>query len=340
MKSYKVLPLLMLVGLVFISESCKKKGDRPNDPGKNSNNTNNPPKQLISIFAGKEIENSTEGPRLEAGLGRPVDLAFGPDGTLYFTALENKEIRKISPEGLVSSLPVKKYLKSPSGIAVASDGTLYVSDSEKNRLFKIAPSGILTTVEICERGANGRPTNCELKTSTDLAVGPDGSIYIAEYSNKKIRRIAPDGISASLAPEFKHPYAVTVAKDGTVYVAEASIEKGISRIRRIGTDGSVSTLAGGQVGFQDGNGENARFSYMLQGLIVGEDGNLYVSDVANWRIRKITPSGIVTTIAGRSLFAPYIDGPALETSITAPGGLAIRNGVLYFTNNLRIHKLE
>lgn len=117
---------------------------------------------------------------------------------------------------------------------------------------------------------------------------------------------------------FSDPFGVAVAKDGTIYVADAGES---NRIRKISPDGNVTTLAGGREGFADGAGAAASFN-TPSALVLGPGGNLFVADTGNNRIRKITPEGQVSTVAGDGT-AGYVDGPAAKAQFNGPIGLAV-----------------
>lgn len=120
---------------------------------------------------------------------------------------------------------------------------------------------------------------------------------------------------------FSDPFGVAIAVDGTVYVADAGES---NRIRKISPDGTVTTLAGGREGFADGTGTSASFN-TPSALALGPDGNLYVADTGNNRIRKITPTGQVSTVGGDGN-AGYVDGPAAKAQFNGPIGLSVSNG--------------
>ena len=132
-----------------------------------------------------------------------------------------------------------------------------------------------------------------------------------------VTTIAGDGSPLALSD----PFGVAVAADGTIYVADAGER---NRIQKISPDGNVTTLAGGSEGFADGAGAAASFN-TPSALALGRDGNLYVADTGNNRIRKITPDGRVSTVAGDGT-AGYVDGPAAQAQFNAPIGLAISPG--------------
>ncbi|HSE15578.1 MAG TPA: NHL repeat-containing protein [Pyrinomonadaceae bacterium] len=117
---------------------------------------------------------------------------------------------------------------------------------------------------------------------------------------------------------FSDPFGIAIAADGTIYVADAGES---NRIRKISPDGNVTTFAGGEEGFADGAGLSASFN-TPSALALGPDGNLYVADTGNNRIRKITPDGSVSTVAGDGA-AGYVDGPAAKAQFNGPIGVAV-----------------
>src|SRR5215204_212899 len=120
---------------------------------------------------------------------------------------------------------------------------------------------------------------------------------------------------------FSDPFGVAVAKDGTVYVADAGES---NRIRKISPDGNVATLAGGNEGFADGVGTAASFN-SPSALALGPGDNIFVADTGNNRIRKITPEGQVSTVAGNGT-PGYVDGPVATAQFNGPIGLAVSEG--------------
>lgn len=132
-----------------------------------------------------------------------------------------------------------------------------------------------------------------------------------------VTTIAGDGSPLVLSD----PFGVAVAADGTIYFADAGES---NRIRKIAPDGNATVLAGGSEGFADGAGTSASFN-TPSAIALGPDGNLYVADTGNNRIRKITPDGNVSTVAGNGT-AGYVDGPAAQAQFNGPIGLAVSKG--------------
>lgn len=149
-----------------------------------------------------------------------------------------------------------------------------------------------------------------------------------------VTTLAGDGSPAA----FADPFGVVAAEDGTIYVADAG---DTNQIKKITPEGVVTTLAGGNEGFADGVGPQASFN-TPSGLAIDADGNLYVADTGNNRIRKITPEGVVSTVAGDGTVG-YVDGPAAQARFDGPIGVAVDStGNLYVadTYNDRIRKIS
>jgi sugar lactone lactonase YvrE len=167
-----------------------------------------------------------------------------------------------------------------------------------------------------------------------IVLGSATAFFVYRFKNKPrptpvgwkahVTTIAGDGspiVRDGKQSGFSDPFGVAIADDGTIYVADAGES---NRIRKISPDGSVTTLAGGSEGFADGTGASASFN-TPSALVLGPDGNLYVADTGNNRIRKITPTGQVSTVAGDGT-AGYLDGPAAKAQFNGPIGLTVSGG--------------
>lgn len=226
--------------------------------------------------------------------------------------------------------------KFPIGITVDGIGNLFVCDQHNNRIRKIDANGIVST--FAGNGSfnfqNGQGTNSAFRSPIGIDADANGNLYIADKDNAQIRKIDPNGNVTTYAggagsgyqdgpaaiARFSHPNRVGVAPNGDVYVADASNY----RIRKIDLSGNVTTVMGnGSFGFQDGPALSAQLRNAGDFAFDGA-GNVYFTDSGNHRIRKIDNNGIVTTVAGTGN-AGFQDGGATTASFNYPSGLVMDN---------------
>jgi streptogramin lyase len=228
---------------------------------------------------------------------------------------------------------------APRGVAIDSGGNVYVADYYNNTIRKIAPAGVVTTLAGSARlpgAVDGTGSEARFNHPSGLATDSGGNIYVADSDNHTIRKITPAGTVTTLAgsariagsadgtgnaARFNHPSGLATDSTGNVYVADF-----LNRtIRKITASGMVTTLAGsaGQRGNADGTGGAARFDSPAAVATDG-DGNVYVSEMFNNTIRKITPSGAVTTLAGTPGFfkTGSADGTGSAARFDNPAGIA------------------
>src|SRR5918993_796210 len=196
----------------------------------------------------------------------------------------------------------------PFGLAVGADGTLYVSDGgESNRIRRLAPDGSVTTLAGGAEGfADGAGAAASFNTPSGLAIDVEGNLYVADTGNNRVRKVTPEGQVSTVAGEgtaghadghaaaarFDAPVGVAVDRRGNLYVSDTYND----RVRKITPEGQVTTVAGaGRPGYADGPANDALFDTPCA-LVVGEDGTLIVADTGNNRLRKITTDGQVTTL--------------------------------------------
>ncbi|MCL2011919.1 MAG: IPT/TIG domain-containing protein [Cystobacterineae bacterium] len=234
-------------------------------------------------------------------------------------------------------------LNQPYGIAIDMQGNLYVAEELNHRIRKITPEGNITTLAGGAIGhADGMGSHAQFTWPRDLTLGADGNLYVTDSGNHRIRRVTPEGLVSTLAgseyghvdgtgsnARFNWPSGITIDTNGMLYVTDLSNH----RIRMVTPEGVVSTLAGsGTEGFADGEGVAAQF-HMPRGIAVDTEGNLYVVDAGNNRIRKITPEREVSTLAG-SAERGFIDGTGSQAQFNEPFGIAIdANGNLYVADS-------
>jgi len=298
-----------------------------------------------------------------AAFSYPAGVVAAADGTVYVADSSNHVIRKIDSSGTVSTFAgsgnsgfadgnaTTAQFSDPQGMVIDENGNLYVADTSNNRIRKIDASGNVTTFAGSGSGFNdANGTAAKFNYPRYLAIDSDGNLYVSDTGNNRVRKIDTAGTVTTLAgngnegyvdgdessAEFNYLSGITVDSDGNVYVAEE--EECV--IRKIDTSGTVSTFAGsGADGYADGNATTAKFSWPA-GLSIDALGNIYVSDSANSRIRKVDSSGNVTTYASSGY--GYADGVATSAKFRYPYDIAIdTNGDFYVadTINHRIRKI-
>ena len=252
--------------------------------------------------------------------------------------------------GFVDGPAASAEFDNTYAVATDSSNNVYVANDNSDVIQKISPAGIVTTFAGTGSAGfiNGSATSAEFNHPVGIAVDSSGNVYVADQYNMAIRKIA-GGMVTTLAgsgaagyadgpgatARFYYPQSVAVDSAGNVYVCDEYNK----RIREVSPSGVVSTLAGnGTQGDVDGPVASAEFNG-LAALIVDTSGNVYVSD--NDSVRKISPSGIVSTIAGNGT-AGYVDGTGSAAQFNSPYGLAFDSiGNLYIDDagNERVRKM-
>lgn len=268
---------------------------------------------------------STNGVGTAASFFMPQGLAVDGFGSVYVADFGNNMIRKTTAAGVVTTLAGSSTIgttdgigsaasfKYPSGVAVDGTGNIYVADTNNHMIRKITSEGAVTTLAGSGEigNSNGTGTAASFGNPYGLAVDATGNIYVADSDNNLIRKITSAGVVTTLAgsgskeskdgtgteASFNFPTGVAVDLAGNVYVAEY----GGNLIRKITSAGVVTVFAGNasyDIVFNiDGSGTAASFDGP-SGLAIDSSGNLYVADSGANSIRKISPSGVVTTFAG------------------------------------------
>ncbi|MFD5268983.1 RICIN domain-containing protein [Streptomyces sp. NPDC058335] len=237
---------------------------------------------------------------------------------------------------------VAAQLNRPYGIAVDGTGTLYFSDFNNHRVRKITTDGKISTVAGTGvagfSGDNGPAVSAQLNYPREVAVDSTGAVYIADTNNHRVRKITADGRISTVAgtgaaafggddgpataARLHTPLGVAVDSTGTLYISD----HGNHRVRKITTDGKISTLAGTGVAGFAGDGGPAVAAQLKTPYAVAVDraGGLYIADGGNHRVRKVAADGKITTVAGTGAAGFGGDGgPAASAQLYNPFGLAV-----------------
>ncbi len=302
-----------------------------------------------------------------AEINKPFGIAVDNTGAIYFADRSNGRVRKILTSGVIVTIAgmgsagynsdgipgTTAELNDPNGIAADNSGNVYIADRLNNRIRKVDAFGIITTIAgngtSGFSGDNAAATAAQLGGPRGVAVDTHGNVFIADQGNGRIRKVDPagiittvagngtpgyngDGISATAAELF-NPYGVAVDTSGSIYIADVDNE----RIRKIDGSGTISTVAGtGAPGF-GGDGGPATAAHVSEPSAVAVDrfGKIFIADNYNARIREITSSGIINTIAGTGAGGYNGDGIfATAAELYNPSGVAIGSaGAVYIADN-------
>ncbi|MCX6874734.1 MAG: choice-of-anchor D domain-containing protein, partial [Verrucomicrobia bacterium] len=314
---------------------------------------------VVTTFAGSPGQwGDVDGTGSAARFSYPNGIAVDGNGNLYVANTWSHTIRKVTPAGMVTTLAGRPgyygsvddtgnaaRFNQPEGIAVDGSGNLYVADTSNHTIRKVTPSGEVTTLAGSPGQwgyVDGTGSDARFFCPTGIAVDGGGSLYVADKFNNTIRKVTPSGEVTTLAgsphhegsadgtgsaARFSDPYGIAVDSSGNLYVADYANDT----IRKVTAAGVVTTLAGSplQEGSADGTGGAARFFSPL-GIAVDGSGNLYVADEWNHTLRKITPAGLVTTLAGSSGYSGSADGTGSAARYSNPAGISAEgSGNLY-----------
>jgi len=323
---------------------------------------------VITTLAGQAGSGGyADGTGTNAQFFYPYDVAAGPDGNIYVADHAYGMVRKLTPQGVVTTLAQGFY--RPQGVAVDSATNVYVADTSDQLIQKITPAGAVTVIagSLYATGTNDG-VNALFNSPWGIAVDSATNIYVADSGNGTIRKITPAGASwvvttiAGLAgspgssdgtnsnARFCSPGSLALDTAGSIYVADTSS----NIIRKITPDGTgtnwiVTTIAGqaGISGSRDGGGTGKQSSaqfYSPSGIAVDGSGNVYVADTYNDLIRKITPQGGVSTLTGLLYANASADGFYTNAEFNFPYGVAVDNAAnIYvadtFNHTIRVGRL-
>ena len=316
----------------------------------------------VTTVAGNGSFGASNGTGGAASFNYPNGLAIDAAGNILIADKGNNQIRKVTPAGVVttvsgtllagsanaSKIGDAASFNGPTGVVVNPiTGNIFVADFGNQTIRKIELTGAVSVYA----GTNGKSgfTNTTPAVGTTpavpglfnnpagLAIDATGNLYVADYTNNLIRKVLADGSVSTIAGKsagnvdglgtaasFNGPRAIAIDAIGNLYVADANNNS----IRKIDLAGNVTTFAGsGKIGNADGSGKAASFSHP-GGITIDAAGNLYVADGGNNLVRKITPAGVVSSLAGSgysTLITPF-NGPSAVVADNA--------GAVYVANTL------
>jgi uncharacterized protein (TIGR03437 family) len=312
---------------------------------------------IIQAVAGAPGTIGDGGAAAFAKVNQPQQITMDSSGSLYFADADSHRIRRIDPSGQISTVGGSGFsgyrfnendafdtdIYFPIGVAVDSSGNVYAS-SFGSSVVRFTPDGKAMVVAgkhgVFGSGGDGGPaTEAVIGLPRGIAFDKDGNLLIADDANNRIRKVSPEGIittvagtgvagfsgdgSQATAAQLSRPYGVLPAPDGSVYIADT----GNNRIRRVTPDGVIRTIAGnGTAGIAVDDMQATTVPVAApRFMALDAAGNLYFSQ--GNRVRRLSPSGIVTTAAGNNFFGPVLDGVNSSTAyLPAPYGVAVDQG--------------
>ena len=313
---------------------------------------------------------------IAARLNTPKGVTVDGVGNLFIADTENHRIRRADPSGTITTIAgtgvrgysgdggpaVQAQLNFPRGVAVDGSGNLYIADRGNDRIRRVDPSGTITTIAGTGvrgySGDGGPAVQAQLAVPSGVAVDGNGNLYIADEYNSRIRRVDDSGTITTIAgggeggsngdggpahmAKLSSPQDVAVDSAGNLYIADY----GNARIRRVDHNGTITTVAGSGFGSYGGDNGLAVQAQLARprGMVLDSNGNLFIADTGNHRIRRVDASGTITTIAGTGEDGYSGDGGlAVEAQLNEPRGVAVDgSGNLYIVDryNNRIRRID
>jgi uncharacterized protein (TIGR03437 family) len=328
----------------------------------------------ISAFAGTGAQLGDGGVATASQLLQPTGTALDAAGNLYIADTANHRIRKVDKSGKISTIAgtgvvgysgdgsaaTAAQLNFPSGVAVDSNGNILIADTGNSRIRQISPTGNMTTVAGTGTygfgGDGASATRAQLASPTCVRVDANNNIYISDADVGRIRKVNSQGTISTVAggngtsygdggqataARLISPGCVAFDAANNMYIADTWD----NTVRKVDSSGTITTYAGNinLLGFAgDGGAATAAALFLPYDIAIDGAGNLFIADTANARIRKVTTSGMISTVAGTGVFGVSGDGgPATAAQIGGVTGMSIdQKGNLYladeYNNRIRL----
>jgi hypothetical protein len=304
---------------------------------------------VVTTLAGSGTPAFADGTGAAASFYYPQGVAVLPNGTVVVADYGNHRIRLVTTTGVVTTLAgsgtpaftdgtgTLASFNTPAGVAILSNGNIVVADRSNNSIRLVTPAGGVTTLagrgSLYPGNADGQGSLATFRNPSGVAVLPNGNIAVADTGNNRLRIVTPTGLVSTLAgsgtgafadgtglsASFYNLCGVAALSNGNIVVADPVN----NRIRLVTPAGVVTTLAGNSTGaFADGTGSAASFNYPTGVAVIPSINVIVVSDYYNNRIRLISSTGVVTTLAGNSTGA-FADGTGSAASFNNTYGVAV-----------------
>ena len=314
------------------------------------------PDGIIQTVAGNGIRGySGDGyMAVYAQMHTPTGLAIDSNGNIYVADSGNSVIREFAVGSTIltaagssalgywgdGGTPKAAQFIDPQVVAIDSNGNLYIADTG-NAVIREVVKGVINTIAgsnvVGYSGDGGAATSAEINAPRGIAVDSSGNLYIAEFGDSVIRKVTTKGIISTIAgtgvygfagdgaaatkAQLANPWSVAVDGSGNIYIPDQLN----SRVRKIDSSGNINTIAGnGLISYSGDNGQASKAQlYGPQATATDPAGNVYIADTQNNRVRKVTPAGVITTIAGNGTAGFAGDGAAaVSAQLARPAGVA------------------
>ena len=309
-----------------------------------------------------------------AALNQPAGVAVAADGSVLVADTNNDRVRRIAPDGSVTTIAgttsggyngdnivaTSAQLHAPTGVAGTPDGGVLIADQGNHRIRRVSPAGVISTVAgtgAGRFGGDGGPaTAAQLRAPASVATLPGGTFLVADTGNDRIRKVTADGTISTVAgtgasgfsgdggpatsAALRGPEDVAPTGEGSAFLIA---DTGSQRIRRVAPDGTITTVAGNGVNNRNGDGGAATAANLSfpTGVTPTGGGGFLIADQGNDRVRRVTPDGVITTVAGTGSTGFGGDGgPAAAALLNHPADLAVDSADTFVVADQRNHRVR